>query len=135
MVVVGVVVAGRRSTCTPLPWWTSQSTISSRSTPNRCRATAACLVLVGNTGQGKSRLLNTLLGVDAMLPTNGMRACTAAVIEIDWRGERPTAGVAQRVPPPAAQEDACVAAVRASAQPMSAEAQAAGSGASFRSDP
>ena len=41
MVVVVGAVAARRSTCTPLPWWTSQSTISTLSTPSLCRATAA----------------------------------------------------------------------------------------------
>jgi ABC-type transport system involved in cytochrome bd biosynthesis fused ATPase/permease subunit len=33
-------------------------------------------VVVGNTGAGKSTLINGLLGESNVLPTNGMRACT-----------------------------------------------------------
>lgn len=40
------------------------------------------IVVVGNTGAGKSTLLNALLGESNVLPTNGMRACTAV------RGQR-----------------------------------------------
>ena len=40
------------------------------------------VVVVGDTGSGKSTLLNALLGETAVLPTNGMRACTAAIVEL-----------------------------------------------------
>ncbi|KIZ06101.1 hypothetical protein MNEG_1856 [Monoraphidium neglectum] len=40
--------------------------------------------VVGDTGSGKSSLLNALLGEDNILPTNGMRACTASVIEVSY---------------------------------------------------
>ena len=42
------------------------------------------VVVVGNTGAGKSTLLNALLGEDKILPTNGMRACTACLIEMRY---------------------------------------------------
>jgi Fe-S cluster assembly ATPase SufC len=37
---------------------------------------------VGDTGSGKSSLLNAVLGHPSLLPTSGMRACTAVVVEI-----------------------------------------------------
>ncbi|KAK9402802.1 nuclear GTPase SLIP-GC [Crotalus adamanteus] len=40
------------------------------------------IAVVGNTGAGKSCLLNALLDEEAMLPTSAMRACTAVVVEI-----------------------------------------------------
>ena len=36
----------------------------------------------GDTGSGKSSILNAVLGEVCILPTNGMRACTAAIIEM-----------------------------------------------------
>lgn len=42
------------------------------------------VVTVGDTGAGKSTLLNALLGETNVLPTNGMRACTAAIIEMQF---------------------------------------------------
>ena len=44
----------------------------------------ASVVVVGNTGAGKSTLLNALIGESAVLPTNGMRACTAVIIELSY---------------------------------------------------
>ena len=49
--------------------------------------------LQGDTGSGKSSTLNALLGEVCILPTNGMRACTAAIIEL-------MAHDAQPLPPP-----------------------------------
>ncbi|XP_078248209.1 uncharacterized protein LOC110084817 isoform X2 [Pogona vitticeps] len=40
------------------------------------------IAVVGNTGAGKSCLLNALLDEEAVLPTSAMRACTAVVVEI-----------------------------------------------------
>ena len=40
------------------------------------------VVVLGNTGAGKSTMLNSVLGEATLLPTNCMRACTATVIEI-----------------------------------------------------
>jgi len=42
------------------------------------------IVTVGDTGAGKSTLLNALLGETSVLPTNGMRACTASIIEMSF---------------------------------------------------
>eukprot|EP00698_Gefionella_okellyi_P025647 TRINITY_DN9456_c0_g2_i1.p1 TRINITY_DN9456_c0_g2~~TRINITY_DN9456_c0_g2_i1.p1 ORF type:complete len:1253 (-),score=282.11 TRINITY_DN9456_c0_g2_i1:1602-5360(-) len=40
--------------------------------------------VIGDTGAGKSSLLNALLGEESVLPTNGMRACTASVVEASF---------------------------------------------------
>ena len=45
---------------------------------------SASVVVVGNTGAGKSTLLNALIGEFEVLPTNGMRACTAVIIELSF---------------------------------------------------
>eukprot|EP00040_Diaphanoeca_grandis_P035195 m.220660 g.220660 ORF g.220660 m.220660 type:complete len:926 (+) comp33324_c1_seq1:67-2844(+) len=42
------------------------------------------VVVVGNTGAGKSTLLNSLLGESSVLPTNGMRACTAVLLRCSY---------------------------------------------------
>ena len=49
---------------------------------NECELPGVSIVVVGNTGAGKSTLLNALLDETAVLPTNGMRACTASLIEM-----------------------------------------------------
>ncbi|XP_031759641.1 nuclear GTPase SLIP-GC isoform X2 [Xenopus tropicalis] len=41
------------------------------------------IAVVGDTGAGKSSLLNALLEQDDVLPTSAMRACTAVVVEIE----------------------------------------------------
>eukprot|EP00951_Prasinocladus_malaysianus_P030960 scaffold294351_cov41-Prasinocladus_malaysianus.AAC.1 len=50
------------------------------------------VVVVGNTGAGKSTMLNSLLGERNVLPTNGMRACTAALVELTY--QQPAEGAA-----------------------------------------
>lgn len=40
------------------------------------------IAVVGDTGSGKSSLMNALLDQLDILPTSGMRACTAVVVEV-----------------------------------------------------
>ncbi|EOA88473.1 uncharacterized protein SETTUDRAFT_107546 [Exserohilum turcica Et28A] len=40
--------------------------------------------VIGNTGAGKSSVINALLEEERIVPTNCMRACTAVVTEISW---------------------------------------------------
>ncbi|ROW04317.1 hypothetical protein VSDG_00871 [Cytospora chrysosperma] len=40
--------------------------------------------VVGNTGAGKSSVINALLDEEKLVPTNGMRACTASATEISY---------------------------------------------------
>jgi GTPase SAR1 family protein len=40
--------------------------------------------VVGNTGAGKSSVINALMDEERLLPTNCMRACTAVVTEVSW---------------------------------------------------
>ncbi|KAL3860604.1 hypothetical protein ACJMK2_010702 [Sinanodonta woodiana] len=40
------------------------------------------IAVVGNTGDGKSSLMNAILGHNSILPTSGIRACTAVVVEV-----------------------------------------------------
>ena len=44
--------------------------------------------MLANTGAGKSTLLNAFLGEAELLPTNAMRACTAAIIEIEYNAQQ-----------------------------------------------
>ncbi len=41
------------------------------------------VAVVGETGSGKSSLMNALLEHSSILPTSGMRACTSVVVEIN----------------------------------------------------
>lgn len=57
--------------------WTSEITESlAKSAPN------VVIGVLGNTGVGKSSLLNALLEEASVLPTSGSRGCTAAVVEL-----------------------------------------------------
>ena len=49
---------------------------------SRFGLTDPTIAVVGDTGSGKSSLLNAVLGHPSLLPTSGMRACTAVVVEI-----------------------------------------------------
>ncbi|KAF2443457.1 hypothetical protein P171DRAFT_495215 [Karstenula rhodostoma CBS 690.94] len=49
--------------------------------PNRSRT---IIGVVGNTGAGKSSVINALLDEERLVPTNCMRACTSSVTEISW---------------------------------------------------
>ncbi|KAH8074160.1 hypothetical protein JL720_10714 [Aureococcus anophagefferens] len=49
-------------------------------------------VVCGTTGAGKSTLLNALLGESEVLPTNGMRACTAVLIELRYLDDAASPG-------------------------------------------
>jgi len=40
--------------------------------------------VLGASGQGKSSLLNAMLGYESMLPSNGMRACSASAVEVAY---------------------------------------------------
>ncbi|XP_038652404.1 uncharacterized protein LOC119965715 [Scyliorhinus canicula] len=40
------------------------------------------IAVIGDTGSGKSSLLNALLDEEAVLPTSAMRACTAVAVEV-----------------------------------------------------
>lgn len=40
--------------------------------------------VVGNTGAGKSSVINAILDEERLVPTNCMRACTAVVTELSW---------------------------------------------------
>ena len=40
------------------------------------------VAVVGDTGMGKSSLMNALLEHGDILPTSGLRACTSVVVEI-----------------------------------------------------
>ena len=40
------------------------------------------IAVVGDTGSGKSSLMNAILDHRSVLPTSGIRACTAVVVEV-----------------------------------------------------
>ncbi|KAL1862591.1 hypothetical protein VTK73DRAFT_6744 [Phialemonium thermophilum] len=50
----------------------------------RAQPPSVLIGVVGNTGSGKSSVINALLDEERLLPTNCMRACTAAPTEISY---------------------------------------------------
>lgn len=46
------------------------------------------IAVAGDTGAGKSSIINALLGETNLIPTSSMRACTAAVTQISWNYEK-----------------------------------------------
>ena len=73
------------------------------------------VIVAGDTGTGKSTLLNALLGVE-LLPTSCCRACTAAVVELEWAADGGYSAGVQLVAADewrATVEAACAAAARA----------------------
>ncbi|KAI1322901.1 hypothetical protein F5Y16DRAFT_403978 [Xylariaceae sp. FL0255] len=51
---------------------------------DRARPTKEIIGVVGNTGAGKSSVINALLDEERLLPTNCLRACTASPTEISY---------------------------------------------------
>ncbi|KAL8711916.1 MAG: hypothetical protein Q9225_007039 [Loekoesia sp. 1 TL-2023] len=49
--------------------------------------TKTIIGVVGNTGAGKSSVINSILDEERLVPTNCMRACTAVVTEIAYNNE------------------------------------------------
>ena len=53
----------------------------------QARRTRTVVGVVGNTGAGKSSVINAVLEEERLLPTNCMRACTAVVTEVSWNDD------------------------------------------------
>jgi len=51
---------------------------------SQVKSSRVVLAVAGNTGAGKSSSINAMLFLERFLPTNGVRACTAAVTEVAW---------------------------------------------------
>jgi ATPase subunit of ABC transporter with duplicated ATPase domains len=50
--------------------------------------TPTIIGVVGNTGAGKSSVINAMLEEERLVPTNCMRACTAVVTEMSWNSSK-----------------------------------------------
>ena len=85
--------------------------------PEPAQGAPFSVIVAGDTGTGKSTLLNALLGVE-LLPTSCCRACTAAVVELEWAADGGYSAGVQLVAADewrATVEAACAAAARAGA--------------------
>ncbi|XP_053395041.1 uncharacterized protein LOC123525659 [Mercenaria mercenaria] len=49
---------------------------------NKLKFKPMVIAVIGNTGMGKSSLMNAILDKRDVLPTSGMKACTATVVEV-----------------------------------------------------
>eukprot|EP00168_Porphyra_purpurea_P009164 TRINITY_DN2210_c0_g1_i5.p1 TRINITY_DN2210_c0_g1~~TRINITY_DN2210_c0_g1_i5.p1 ORF type:complete len:1827 (+),score=432.58 TRINITY_DN2210_c0_g1_i5:250-5481(+) len=74
-----------------LEMWLQQARDLVAATVSGPADSAALIAVLGDSGAGKSTLLNALLQVDdgGVLPVSGVRACTAAPIEISYRAAQP----------------------------------------------
>jgi ribosome biogenesis GTPase A len=54
---------------------------------NQAKQPKTIVGVVGNTGAGKSSVINAMLDEERLVPTNCMRACTAVVTEISYNHE------------------------------------------------
>jgi len=55
--------------------------------------TRALIGVVGNTGAGKSNVVNAVLDEERIVPTNCMRACTAVVTEMSYNDSEDVTGL------------------------------------------
>jgi len=60
--------------------------------PQPAKGTPFSVIVAGDTGTGKSTLLNALLGFE-LLPTSCCRACTASIIDMEWPSSPSSQGV------------------------------------------
>ena len=60
-------------------WMGDLNKVQKRTIPKR-----TVVGVFGNTGAGKSSLINAVLGEDSLVPTSGMTACTSAATELSW---------------------------------------------------
>lgn len=69
-----------------LDMWSQQARDLMMATASGPEASSALIAVLGDSGAGKSTLLNALLQVDdgGVVPVSGVRACTAAPIEISY---------------------------------------------------
>ena len=66
-------------------WLTSADHLRKQAVPTR-----TVIGVVGNTGAGKSSVINAMLDEERLVPTNCMRACTAVVTELSYNhGQKP----------------------------------------------